>query len=187
MLENKSSMRYFEFNRFQLEQWSLEHIYAQNSNSIKDSKKNKDVNEIKEWLEEVAKYIKNIETDNDNTLNDNTLIDRIKSSIANNSFDDELFNEIDDYYRNDISLNSISNLCLLDEVSNSTIGNMIFSKKREKIQELARAKKLIPIATEKVFNKEFSSSLGDPNYFLKEDRDDYMNKIIDHLTKYFKG
>lgn len=182
MLENKSSMRYFEFNRFQLEQWSLEHIYAQNSNSIKNSKKNKAINEIREWLEEVAKYIKNIETDNDNTL-----IDRIKSSIENNSFDDELFDEIDDYYRNDISLNSISNLCLLDEVSNSTIGNMIFSKKREKIQELARAKKLIPIATEKVFNKEFSSSSGDPNYFLKEDRDDYMNKIIDHLTKYFKG
>ncbi|KLI41521.1 hypothetical protein SZ52_08075 [Brachyspira hyodysenteriae] len=182
MLENKSSMRYFEFNRFQLEQWSIEHIYAQNSNSIKDSKKNKDVNEIREWLEEVVKSIEEI----DNKI-DNTLIDRIKLSISNNSFDDELFDKIDDYYRNDISLNSISNLCLLDKVSNSTIGNMIFSKKRTKIQELARAKKLIPIATEKVFNKEFSNSLGDPNYFLERDREDYMNKIIDHLTKYFKG
>ena len=176
MLENKSSMRYFEFNRFQLEQWSLEHIYAQNSNSIKDYKKNKDVEEIKKWLKEVVNYIE-----------DDTLIDYIKLSISNDSFDNKLFDEIDDYYRNDISLNSISNLCLLDKVSNSTIGNMIFSKKREKIKELATAKKLIPIATEKVFNKEFSTSLGDPNYFLKEDREDYINKIIHHLTKYFEG
>ena len=36
LISQEDSNEYFKFNRFQLEQWSLEHIYAQNSRSIED-------------------------------------------------------------------------------------------------------------------------------------------------------
>ena len=34
LIQEEDSNEYFKFNRFQTEQWSLEHIYAQNSKKI---------------------------------------------------------------------------------------------------------------------------------------------------------
>ncbi|CRF46990.1 hypothetical protein HHE02_02730 [Helicobacter heilmannii] len=52
----------FKFNRFVVEQWSLEHIYAQNSESVCPIKDKANIEEkeeeIKEWLEEVMEYLK---------------------------------------------------------------------------------------------------------------------------------
>ena len=57
LLKDKGSIEYFKFNRFQLEEWSLEHIYAQNSKSIKEYIDKNSKEEIIKWIEEVIKYI----------------------------------------------------------------------------------------------------------------------------------
>lgn len=183
LLKDKGSIEYFKFNRFQLEEWSLEHIYAQNSKSIKEyiNKDNKE--EVIKWLEEVIKYIE-----------DDSLTEEIKEtinelnvkSIKNLDNFDILLENIDNNFKDTDSLNDIGNLCLLDKDSNSKIGNNIFSIKRIDIEKLGNKGKLIPIATKEVFNKIFSKNIKHKDLFTKEDREDYMNAIIEVLKNYIK-
>ena len=183
LLKNKGSIEYFKFNRFQLEEWSLEHIYAQNSKSIKEyiDKDNKE--EVIKWLEEVIKYIE------DTSLTkeiENTINKLNKKSIKNLDNFYILLENIDNNFKDTDSLNYIGNLCLLDKVSNRIIGNNIFSIKRKDIEELGNQGKLIPIATKEVFNKIFSKNIKHKDLFTKEDREDYMNAIIEVLKGYIK-
>lgn len=174
LISQEDSNEYFKFNRFQLEQWSLEHIYAQNSRSIEDEIKKNDNEKVKKWLIEVKEYLDNNEEAYQN----------IEASLKNNEFNKDLFNAIDESFINDPLLNSIQNLTLLDKSSNSRIGNHIFSKKRKEIQKLGEEDKLIPIATKKVFNKEFSNSKDNPDVFTKKDQEDYLENIKKYLNKY---
>ncbi len=174
LISQEDSNEYFKFNRFQLEQWSLEHIYAQNSRSIEDEIKKNDNEKVKKWLIEVKEYLDNNEEAYQN----------IEAALKNNEFNKDLFNAIDESFINDPLLNSIQNLTLLDKSSNSRIGNHIFSKKRKEIQKLGEEDKLIPIATKKVFNKEFSNSKDNPDVFTKKDQEDYLENIKKYLNKY---
>lgn len=174
LISQEDSNEYFKFNRFQLEQWSLEHIYAQNSRSIENEIKKNDNEKVKKWLIEVKEYLDNNEEAYQN----------IEASLKNNEFNKDLFNAIDESFINDPLLNSIQNLTLLDKSSNSKIGNRIFSIKRKEIQKLGEEDKLIPIATKKVFNKEFSNSKDNPDVFTKKDQEDYLENIKKYLNKY---
>lgn len=183
LLKDKGSIEYFKFNRFQLEEWSLEHIYAQNSKSIKEYINKDSKVEVIKWLEEVIKYIE-----------DDSLTEEIKEtinelngkSIKNLDNFDILLENIDNNFKDTDSLNDIGNLCLLDKDSNSKIGNNIFSIKRIDIEKLGNKGKLIPIATKEVFNKIFSKNIKHKDLFTKEDREDYMNAIIEVLKNYIK-
>ena len=239
LITQESSNEYFKFNRFQLEEWSLEHVYAQNSKSIKTAIEN----EVRALLQEALKshkddkshnealskkikaFLKDIDFDNlssgiaglykEDSQNligeiedkvahrlqewfeevlvhmdtgdkqDSPLAKKIKTAIANKDFDGKLFDEVDRDFREG-NFQNIGNLTLLDRSSNSKIGNLIFSKKREKIEELGRGEKLIPVATRKVFNKEFSSQKSNPNVFTKQDREDYQDAIKKLLRKFTK-
>lgn len=175
LIADASSNEYFQFNRFVLEQWSLEHIYAQNSKSIKEAIKNKNNESIKEWLKEVLQYI-----------DDPSLQNEIEKSIENENFEDELFGKIDENFTINESLHSIQNLTLLDKESNSKIGNQIFSQKRKAIQKLGEEDKLIPIATKKVFEKVFSKDKSCPDVFSETDQEAYLNAIKEKLQAYLK-
>ncbi len=177
-----SSNEYFKFNRFVLEQWTLEHIYAQNSKSIKEAIKNKDNASIIQWLQELLGYIKE----------DENLHREVESAIKrlqeNNDIpkEEKLFDKIDENFKDNADLHTIQNLTLLDKDSNSKIGNQIFSKKRLAIQKLGEQDKLIPIATKKVFEKVFSKDKGHPDVFEEKDQQDYLDAIKEHLRRYVK-
>lgn len=183
LLKDKGSIEYFKFNRFQLEEWSLEHIYAQNSKSIKEYINKDSKVEVIKWLEEVIKYIE----DDSLTEEIKKTIDELNGkSIKNLDNFDILLENIDNNFKDTDSLNDIGNLCLLDKDSNSKIGNNIFSIKRIDIEKLGNKGKLIPIATKEVFNKIFSKNIKHKDLFTKEDREDYMNAIIEVLKNYIK-
>ena len=173
LITQESSNEYFKFNRFQLEEWSLEHIYAQKSKSIKTAIDNNSGEEIKNWLEEVLKYVDD----------DKRLPGRIQKAIDDMEFDHDLFDSIDKFFE-ESNFHGIKNLTLLDKGSNSKIGNLIFSKKRKEIERLGEEDRLIPIATRKVFNKEFSECKTNPDIFTKEDQRDYLKKIKKLLEKF---
>lgn len=183
LLKDKGSIEYFKFNRFQLEEWSLEHIYAQNSKSIKEYVAKDSKEEVVKWLEEIIKYIEDasLTKEIENTINKLN-----KKSIKNIDNFNNLLDNIDDNFKDNDSLNDIGNLCLLDKASNSRIGNNIFSVKRNDIEKLGNAGKLIPIATKEVFNKQFSKKNKNKDLFTKEDREDYMNAVIEVLKNYIK-
>lgn len=183
LLKDKGSIEYFKFNRFQLEEWSLEHIYAQNSKSIKEYIDKNSKEEIIKWLEEVIKYIE----DTSLTKEIENAINKLNVKSINNIDNfNNLLDNIDNNFKYTNSLNGIGNLCLLDKASNSRIGNNIFSIKRKDIEELGNKGKLIPIATKEVFNKQFSKRNKNKDLFTKEDREDYMNAIIEVLKNYIK-
>ena len=102
-----------------------------------------------------------------------------------NSYNEKIFDEIDNYFKDKDSLNGIGNLCLLDKQSNIRIGNMIFSNKRKEIEQLGQQGKLIPICTKLVFEKFFSNDIKNKDYFLKEDREDYIESIDKKLQTFF--
>lgn len=176
LINDESSNKYFEFNRFVLEQWSLEHIYAQNSQSLKETIKTKDKNALKEWLEESKKYIENKELQKEiatflNAL-DSSEIDKSKGKLPN------LLDKIDGDFKNSDSLHSIGNLSLLDRDSNAKLGNLIFSKKRKEIEQLGKEDKLIPILTEKVFDKSICDlDISNKDIFSKADREAYLKSL----------
>lgn len=183
LLKDKGSIEYFKFNRFQLEEWSLEHIYAQNSKSIKEYVAKDSKEEVVKWLKEIIKYIEDasLTKEIENTINKLN-----KKSIKNIDNFNNLLDNIDDNFKDNDSLNDIGNLCLLDKASNSRIGNNIFSVKRNDIEKLGNEGKLIPIATKEVFNKQFSKKNKNKDLFTKEDREDYMNAVIEVLKNYIK-
>ena len=185
LINDESSNKYFEFNRFVLEQWSLEHIYAQNSQSLKETIKTKDKNALKEWLEESKKYIESKELQKEITefLNalDSSKIDKSKGKLPN------LLDKIDEDFKNSDSLHSIGNLSLLDRDSNAKLGNLIFSKKRKEIEQLGKEDKLIPILTEKVFDKSIGDlDISNKNVFSKKDREAYLEYLKELLKNFVK-
>ncbi|TLD82056.1 DUF262 domain-containing protein [Helicobacter sp. MIT 05-5293] len=181
MIGHESSNDYFKFNRFVLEEWSLEHIYAQKSQSIKEAIKNKNNEEIVKWLEEVKGYIQEKKI-----IQEKEIIKEIDKSLKKNNFEEELFKKIDENFETDENLHKIQNLTLLDRDSNSKIGNKIFSQKRKEIQKLGDEDKLIPICTGKVFDKVFSDKKDTPDVFTPQDQKDYFNAICEKLNPYMK-
>ncbi|MWV62633.1 DUF262 domain-containing protein [Helicobacter saguini] len=175
----EGSNEYFKFNRFQLEQWSLEHIYAQNSQSVSKAKKNKNLQEIQEWLKEVKTYIDS----QDDLIKSIDKILNLKE-FKNEKEINELFKKIDENFEINENLHKLQNLTLLDKASNAKIGNDIFSKKRKAIQILDEQDKLIPIATKKVFEKIWSSKKDNPDVFTDRDQEEYLKKIKEDLQKY---
>ncbi|WP_370525119.1 hypothetical protein [Helicobacter winghamensis] len=103
---DEGSNEYFKFNRFVLEQWSLEHIYAQNSKSIKESIESKNNDDIIKWLEQVLLHIDE---------NDTLLKQEIEQSKEKGEFKEELFDKINESFKNNETLHRIQNLTLLDK------------------------------------------------------------------------
>ncbi len=183
LINDESNNKYFEFNRFVLEQWSLEHIYAQNSQSLKKAVEKNDKQSIREFLDDIEKHIDDEKLQRE--IRD--FINRLDSLNIDelNKNDNGLLNKIDKYFYDDNSLHSVGNLTLLDKDSNSALSNFIFSKKRENIEILGD--KLIPILTRKVFDRTFPEKpVSNKNVFDKNDRKAYLESLKDLLNKFTK-
>ncbi|MGX3011479.1 DUF262 domain-containing protein [Helicobacter sp. 23-1044] len=184
VISDESSNKYFEFNRFALERWSLEHIYAQNSQSIKDTIKQNDKNALKEWLKETQGYIENKELKKEISA----FVATLESNAINKKKLEKLLKDIDEDFKNSDSLHNIGNLSLLDKDSNAKLGNLIFSKKREKIEQLGKEDKLIPILTQKVFDKSLGNlDSSHKHTFNKSDREAYLQCLKDLLHRFARG
>ena len=169
----------FPFNLYKqtkrIEKWSLEHIHAQNSESI--IKKENQVT----WLND---HIQSLSNQNNSAFD--KLISRMKALKQMQEIEQELFeNLVIDVYSaikeatdfDESRLHNISNLCLVDANTNSKLNNSVFDVKREKIKETELAGHYIPVCTRNVFLKAYTSYPVNNAYWTDADREGYLANI----------
>lgn len=187
----------FPFHLFKLEKWDVEHINSNTTNPVIDEETQK------EWLVNIylsadeelqGKISKFFDTEDEGEKN--SLINDIKEG-----FHSEKEWSVEEK-------NRIWNYTLLDSSTNRSYGNAIFSSKRRiiigkdrgkwiRIPKLKDGKLEIPKAededapsafvppvTKHIFLKYYSSTVGDNNYWTKEDATAYKKNILDTLKEF---
>ena len=176
-LVNDKENAYFPFKLFKKgrdkNKWSLEHIHAQNSETIKDRDKQNS------WLDD---HIDSLSKDVDAKELANELRDiRSLADIKEEDFDD-LTSRVTIFLNKksgitDKEKHSITNLCLLDSHTNSQLNNSSFDVKREKIKEREAKNHYIPLCTRNVFLKTYTKHPKDNVYWREDDRKAYLESI----------
>ena len=192
VLTQKAQKNRFPFNLYKKMEsdggWSIEHIHAQESKEMKEQKA------IRKWLEdtfEAIKDIKKIDIESEEepkTISVNEdFKTRISDLLSQDKINEELFNQL----KNDLiqifdseSVHVLDNLALLSVKHNSSLNNAIFPVKRNKILQLEKEGKYIPLTTKNVFLKYYTDSDLQPYYWSKADKKKYYEDIEKLLKPY---
>lgn len=183
-LVNDKENAYFPFKLFKKDRdknkWSLEHIHAQNSETIKDRDKQNS------WLDD---HIDSLSKDEDAK----ELVNKLRDMRSLADIKEEDFNDLTSCVTiflneksgiTDKEKHSITNLCLLDSHTNSQLNNSSFDVKREKIKKREVENYYIPLCTRNVFLKTYTKYPKDNVYWRDEDREAYL-KNIQEVYDYF--
>jgi hypothetical protein len=171
----------YSFHLYGLGSWSLEHIHAQNAESLTKAE------QWKEWLRLHRDALHALPQSD--RARRGALIARIDAEYDN--IDREGFynlaRDVTDIFTladevGHVALHSphsISNLALLSSADNSALGNSVFEVKRRRILELDRNGANIPICTRRVFLKYYTDALAQQIHFWStQDREMYLNAMI---------
>ena len=184
----------FPFHLFKLEKWDVEHINSNTTNPVIDEETQK------EWLVNI--YLSA----------DGKLQDKINDFFSSKNEKKDLSEYIRKKFSpkeewSPEEKNRIWNYTLLDSSTNRSYGNAIFSSKRRIIIGKDRGKWIpiprlnkdgqlvmseekdahsafVPPVTKHIFLKYYSSSVGDNNYWTKEDATAYKNNILETLKEF---
>ncbi|MFW5871615.1 MAG: DUF262 domain-containing protein [bacterium] len=180
LMSDKEKAR-FPFNLYKKtkkkEKWSLEHIHAQNSQSIVKME-----NQLT-WLDD---HIRSL--DNQNNPAFEKLIKHMKALKVSDDIKQEKFdiivNKVYSAIKKEAEIDesnthSISNLCLVDVNTNSKLNNSVFDVKREKIKEREIQGHYIPVCTRNIFMKAYTKYPVNNAYWTDTDREAYLKSIED--------
>jgi uncharacterized protein with ParB-like and HNH nuclease domain len=185
-LHSEKEKAKFPFNLYKKtkknEKWSLEHIHAQNSDTISNSEHQKT------WLKDHEQSLEKV-----GEVQFNAILKKIKRAIENEKLEQEQFDEI--YTEVHKIINKISgatdknkhlieNLCLIDVNTNSQLNNSVFDVKREKIKKREFKGFYIPISSRNVFLKLYTEYPQNNAYWTEQDRKGYL-KSIEQTYNYF--
>ena len=176
----------FPFDLYTKEEWSLEHIYAQQSEPLRNREE-----QIGFIEEHIATFRKDAFGGDEET---SSLIDELedirtqiqepekKESERVSLFEKalELITAFEVKQMGDtVPLHGLQNLCLLSRGVNSALSNRTFARKREIMREIVMTatQEYIPMATRRVFLKYYSTSPKDNAYWRREDAEAYMEHI----------
>ena len=170
---------------------SLEHIHPQHLNE-----ENIDYETFKEWYDTRREILKSSGA----IANNENLSDAI-ATLDEKLLDKTLFNEnkqelltnlaVVDNHFDDLAhmspdiMHSVCNMALVDEPTNSALGNRLLDAKRD-ILKKRRDVSYIPIGTWYAFNKHFSSDVTDLKFWSEPDRSAYYKEIEKVYNEYTK-
>lgn len=180
----------FPFDLYTKEKWSLEHIYAQQSEPLRNREE-----QIGFIEEHIATFREDAFGDDEETSSLIAELEGIRSKIQEpekteservSLFENalELITAFEVKHMGDtVPLHGLQNLCLLSRGVNSSLSNRTFARKREIMREIMleivmkATQEYIPMATRRVFLKYYSASPKDNAYWRREDAEAYMEHI----------
>lgn len=177
----------FPFNEYNNEEWSIEHIHAQNSEGLKT------VDLQLEWLEWHLPSLKAIhrdEPDNELVRAVEKAIDDIRQSgrFIRSDFDDifrRVVNDLSDTTDTDY-INTLPNLALLSCGHNTCLSNSTFDVKRNLIIKMDKSGEFIPYCTKMTFLKYYENSSDVQVHFWgQKDREAYLQAIQHVIAPYY--
>jgi len=194
LLANPATNARFQFDRYKLDSWDIEHIRSVSSDIPQGKEKQK------AWLSAVVDYIS--DTNRNDTeqqgVDDTHEEQRIRRdalnmvnalSIDNNQFE-SLFNRVRSYFDSDGEQDmdeSIGNLTLLDSSTNRSYKNAVFPIKRSRIIALDKKATFVPLCTKNVFLKYYSKHVDKMFYWGAKDSQDHQAAMGEMLLGLFKG
>lgn len=177
ILNNEKSNSRFQFGRYKVEKWDIEHIHSSQSEiplaTIHQT----------EWMEEVVKY-----SDDEDITNKAQAFLKTPAKERGNSFE-KLYIEIVTKYSQDgkiEDINDISNLTLLDAGTNRGYKNAVFPFKRKSILRRDANGTFIPLCTKNVFLKYYSDEIGQMTFWGTDDRNNYKAAILKTITDFLQ-
>jgi uncharacterized protein with ParB-like and HNH nuclease domain len=203
ILQSKKSHVRFPFDKYKTENWDIEHINPQNPFDKIDS--------YVEWCLDLIEFITGYKVDiqsldnNTDEFNDyyedlcnsleadeieiiDAVVDILNDNIDFKAKVEELSLKLYKKYKGNESESNdhISNLTLLDSVTNRSYGNSLFPIKRNTIIKNDSAGVFIPICTKNVFLKYYSKKFSDVMYWKESDAKAYFENITSILSYYLK-
>lgn len=185
-LGNGSQQR-FLFNKYNNEEWSIEHIHAQNSEGLKS------VELQLEWLQLHLPSLKAIhrdEPDNELIKTVEQAIDSIRhnSSLVRSDFNDIFRRVVIDMSETTDTdyINTLPNLALLSCGHNTCLSNSTFDVKRNLIINMDKRGEYIPYCTKMTFLKYYDNSSDVQVHFWgQKDREVYLQAIQNVIAPYY--
>ena len=180
---NEGAYQRFPFSKYNNSEWSLEHIHAQQSEGLKNTKL-----QIK-WIEMHVESVKSVSQPNENR----ELIAKMEEIVETNTIEsrnvfDNIFNEVCNVLSEDGDseyIHTLSNMALLKKNDNAALNNSTFDVKRNKIVEMDQKGAFIPYCTKMVFLKYYTPSNDNQVHFWgKKDRDAYLAAMAKVLKPY---
>lgn len=176
----KDSSERYPFRLHRSERWSLEHIHAQHSESLRTAE------QWKAWLTLHRDALAGLDTlSGEVRAAVLAEIDAVIARPERRAFE-TLASKVEELLSRDgpsgtstHSLHSISNLALLSSDHNSALNNAVFEVKRRRILDLDRARAFVPPCTRMVFLKYFTDADAQQVHFWSnKDRDAYLAAIL---------
>lgn len=186
---------YYPFKQHKSNQWSLEHIHAQNSEGLDQTKKV----QWTQWLDLHIPVIKDLRKHpkfKENIADIDTIISEGETYSANIDrlnwplFQD-LFTRINKILSHDSGHNGnrvhgLGNMALLSQPDNAALNNSAFEVKRREVIRLDQQGSFIPICTRRVFQGYYSNAEETEEKFIWSpvEEEAYIKKITDSLNDY---
>lgn len=184
--QRKRSSERYSFREHALGRWSLEHIHAQNAESLNRAE------QWAEWLRLHRKALAGLGDTDTTTKTD--LLDRVDAVLATAPIKEADFRSLERQLTHLLSsgedssegdMDSIGNLALLAGDDNSALNNSVFAVKRAAILDRDRKGSYIPVCTRNVFLKYYSpASEQQMHYWSADDRRYYVRAMITVLLDY---
>lgn len=182
----KHSSEKYPFDEHHRGQWSLEHIHAQNSESLNRAE------QWQEWLRAHRTALQDLPVADpagrDRLVHE---IDEAIPTIERRSFDAlarrviDLFTATGSDEEADLSVHGLSNLALLGNRANSALNNSAFEVKRRRVLELDKEGHYIPVCTRRVFLKYYTGAdAQQPHFWSIQDRRAYLAEIVRRTAPY---
>ena len=180
----------FPFEKHVEQDWSLEHIHAQNAQDLTRAE------QWATWLQEHKQALTNIKTEDKKRQIDDllTAIDTATPNLHTPRFGQAQFNALAAQIL--VTLNdgvvegadhSIANLALLSHGANAALGNAVFEVKRSKVLAMDKAGDYIPAATRNVFLKYYTDAERlQPHFWGEADKTAYLTEIKKKLASYLQ-